>query len=137
MPVTTVPFPRESIVHVRPADALLHADDQALAGPLAALGLEVIDVEPGDYLWVGEPDIEESKAGGYDEETQRQLLGRRRPDHDFGPEAARVVLPPATVARVKVNAEPGGMQGRALVHRLTQVTDGVDVGGYALLSPCQ
>lgn len=42
-----------------------------------------------------------------------------------------------TVARVKVSAEPGGMQGGALVHRLTQVTDGVDVGGYALLSPCQ
>jgi hypothetical protein len=33
-----------------------------------------------------------------------------------------------------VTTDLGGLDGRALVHRLTQVVDGVDVGGYALLS---
>lgn len=121
-------------LYVRPVDVLVHADDPTLAAPIAALGLEVSDAEPGTGIWVGEPNIKEGQATGYNEETQRQLRLRLEPGHDFGPEVARIVLPPSAVAQVEVTTDLGGLGGRALVHRLTQVTDGVDVGGYVLLS---
>ncbi|WP_145968999.1 hypothetical protein [Streptomyces hyaluromycini] len=121
-------------LHVRPVDALVHAGDRTLTDAFAALGLEVGDVETGTGLQVGEPDVKEGEAYGFSEETQRQIRLRGHAQHDFGPEVARIILPPAAVAQVEVTTDLGGLNGRALIHRLTQVADGVDVGGYALLS---
>jgi hypothetical protein len=121
-------------LHVQPADALLHADDRTLAGPLAALGIEGGPTDPGVGLQVGEVVDTGREAGGFDEGTQRLLRERRDDTHNFGREVAAIDLPPAGVAQVELVVDLGGLGGGAVIHRLIQVSDGVDVGGYALLS---
>jgi hypothetical protein len=121
-------------LHVQPVDALLHADDPTLADPFAALGLEGGRTEPGAGLRIGEVVDTGREAGGFDEETQRRLRERRDDSQDFGQEVAEVDLPPAGVAQVELAVELGGAGGGAAIHRLTQVSDGVDVGGYTLVS---
>jgi hypothetical protein len=43
-------------------------------------------------------------------------------------------LPPAGVAQVELTIELGGKDGGAVIHRLTQVSDAIAVGGYSLVS---
>ena len=121
-------------LHVRPIDAMLHAGDRTLVDPFAALGLEGGPTEPGTGLEIGEVLDTDYEAGGFDEETQRRLRERRDVDHDFGQQVAAVDLPPAGVAQVQLAVQLGGNNNGAVIHRLTQVSDGVDVGGYTVVS---
>jgi hypothetical protein len=121
-------------LHVQPIDALLHADDPTLAGPLAALGIEGGPMEPGTGLSVTNVFDTGEVAGGFDEETQQRLRERRDDDHDFGQEIAEITLAPSGVGQVELAVNLGGPGSGAVVHWLTQVSDGVDVGGYALVS---
>lgn len=116
-----------------PVDALLHFDDPALAEPMAAIGLEHGEAEPGFGLSVGDASVIEGEGRGYDEETQRLLRERRDDHHDFGRAIVELELPPGgrAVVELRVDVARGG---GATLHRLTQVTDGVDVGGYAVLA---
>jgi len=121
-------------LHVQPVDALLHADDRTLADPFAALGLEGGDTEPGTGLQIGEVVETGEGAGGYDEETQRRLRERRDDEQDFGSEVSEIFLPAAGVAQIELAVDLGGSDGGAMIHRLTQVSEGVDIGGYMLVS---
>lgn len=121
---------------VQPIDALLHFDDRAFAGPLAALGVTSRTTVPGRDLRVGEVIDTNRRSGKVDEEeTQRLLLAQRDDYRDFGREIARLDLPPYAVAQVELTSDPSGADSEALIHQLTQVTDGVAVGGYTLVSP--
>jgi hypothetical protein len=120
-------------LYLEPVDSLLHFDDPSLAEPMAALGLERGGVDPGAGLAAGDPRVIEGAGGGYDEETQRLLRARRDDRHDFGRQIAAVELPPEGRAIVELTVDLAGGDG-AILHRLTQVTDGVDVGGYGVLA---
>ncbi|MER8186157.1 hypothetical protein [Kitasatospora sp. NPDC094015] len=118
-----------------PADTLLHVDDPVLAEPLAALGTEVTAREPGQDLAFGDVTIDpDARCGGYPEAVLAELRERRAPGHDFGRPVADVLLPAAGIATVELTAPLGTTGGAALVHRLTQVCDDIDVGGYTLLA---
>lgn len=119
-------------LHLEPVDSLLHFDDPALAEPMAALGLEHRGVDPGFGLVVGDPSVIEEAGSGYDEQTQVLLRARRDDRHDFGRRIAAVELPAEGRAVVELTVDLGG--GGAILHRLTQVTDGIDVGGYGVLA---
>ncbi|MBA3617052.1 MAG: hypothetical protein H0W52_13195, partial [Rubrobacteraceae bacterium] len=110
------------------------ADDRTLADPFAALGLEGGDTEPGTGLQIGEVVETGEGAGGYDEETQRRLRERRDDEQDFGSEVSEIFLPAAGVAQIELAVDLGGSDGGAMIHRLTQVSEGVDIGGYMLVS---
>ena len=114
-------------------DALLHTTDPSLSGVFAASGLEIDELEPG--LEVGEAVVAAGDGAAFAADSQWLLHERRADDHDFGPMAASIELPAGGVAHVDVSVDVGGGVGEAaLVHRITQVCDGVDVGGYALIS---
>ncbi|MFD9125707.1 hypothetical protein [Kitasatospora sp. NPDC059571] len=118
-----------------PADILLHVDDPVLAAPLAALGAEVSPREPGQGLQIGDTSADpDARSGGYPHTVLAELRERRAPGHDFGRPIAEADLPAAGVATVELTAPLGTTGGAALVHRLTQVTDDIDIGGYTLLS---
>ncbi|WP_283135742.1 hypothetical protein [Rhizohabitans arisaemae] len=121
-------------LHVHPIDALIHLQDRTLTDPFAALGIRTGPAEPMTGLQVGGLDIADVLGGGFGEEAQRLLRERRDHDTDFGTPAAETTLPAAGVAMVPVTVGLGGTGGQALIHRLTQVTDGVDVGGYTVVS---
>ncbi|MGW2051981.1 hypothetical protein ACWCPF_43720 [Streptomyces sp. NPDC001858] len=133
-----VPYPARLLgyggLYIRPADVLFHAHDPSLLGLLNTLGMSPREVKTGAGLWWGDPDLQADKASGYDEDTQRRLRQRGNADHDFGVEIVRFAMAPESMARIEVNAEIGGLAGQALIHRITQVIEGIDVGGYSLLS---
>jgi hypothetical protein len=120
-------------LHLLPVDALLHFDDPALAEPMAAIGLEHGGADPGAGLSVGDSWVLDGEGGAYDEETQHLLRERRDEDHDFGRPMVEVALPPGGRAVVELTVDFAS-GGGATLHRLTQVTDGVDVGGYGVLA---
>ncbi|GLY29691.1 hypothetical protein [Kineosporia sp. NBRC 101731] len=121
-------------LHVSPVDALMNLDDPVVSSVTAGLGLETPSV-PGDaVVRVGGVEPVEVGTRALDEEAAAALR-QRAGEYDFGFAVAETVLEGGAAAVVELEVTRLGTADSAVVHHLTQVVDGVDVGGYTVVAP--
>jgi hypothetical protein len=117
-----------------PINALVHSTDPSLRDPLSAAGIEHDQAETGTGVVIGGIVDTGRQTEVLDDATQRLLRERRVDGHNFGPVVGRIDLDGGGTALLSIAAMLGGVDNAVLVHHFTQVSDGVDVGGYTVTS---
>jgi hypothetical protein len=116
-------------------DAMVHVDDPALSDLFTTLGIEHGPVDPGAGVEVGDVVPRKLNMATLSPDDQAALRATASDGADAGVVVAAFKLEAGATAGLELRPASGGTGSAALVHRLTQITDGVVVGGYTVVSP--
>jgi hypothetical protein len=120
---------------VAPIDCIVHAEDPALVDLLSGFGIEHGPIETGSgVLRIGDPRPGDITVDPVDPDVEEELRRTGAVGRDAGEAVAGIDLPPGATASLDVEIACGGWQGNPVVQRFTQVTDGVVLGGYTVVS---
>lgn len=112
-------------------DLCAHAGTAAVKELLEGADVEVHDTDPDGIGFESVGD--ETSFDGFDEDTQRQLL-ERRGDGLGGPVIAEAGMAAASQREIRFFTGAQPSDEWTVVHHLVQSIDGVEIGGYTIVS---
>jgi hypothetical protein len=115
------------------ADVLTHIGDPALRETIISLGVEFAATDEHEGLQIQKGKVFGEGGNGFDSRVIGQLREQFDPDANLGDTQASIEIAGGGTATVAVEAKSPGHPDRAIVHHITQTTDGVPTGGYTIV----